>query len=165
MIIAQPLTADAFSAFGDVIELTDRDSLTINDGMCQRHHDLARLDFSDGQAGISLFDGKARQFPYSLDLVERHPFGSQAFIPMNNVPLLITVCPDENGRPGTPQAFLARADQAVNLHRGTWHGVLAPIGAQGLYAVVDRIGTGSNLEEMRFEKPYWISAPNSTDQK
>ncbi|WP_298904993.1 ureidoglycolate lyase [uncultured Aliiroseovarius sp.] len=159
-ITAQPLTADPFAPFGDVLELTDRDSLTINAGMCQRHHDLAQLDFGDGRAGISLFDGKPRQFPYELDLVERHPLGSQAFIPMNGVPLLVTVCPDEAGTPGTPRAFIMRPDQAINLHKGTWHGVLAPIGAQGLYAVVDRIGDGANLEEFSFTAPILIHPPN-----
>lgn len=160
VITAQPLTADAFAPFGDVLELTDRDSLTINAGMCQRHHDLAQLDFGDGRAGISLFDGKARQFPYVLDLVERHPLGSQAFIPMNGVPLLVTVCPDDGGTPGTPRAFVMRSDQAINLHKGTWHGVLAPIGAQGLYAVVDRVGDGPNLEEHNFAAPVLVHPPN-----
>ncbi|SMR82186.1 ureidoglycolate lyase [Aliiroseovarius halocynthiae] len=159
-ITAQPLTAGAFAPFGDVLELTDRDSLTINAGMCQRHHDLAQLDFGEGRAGISLFDGKARHFPYALDMVERHPLGSQAFIPMNGVPLLVSVCPDKDGAPGTPHAFIMRPDQAVNLHKGTWHGVLAPIAAQGLYAVVDRIGGGENLEEFRFADPVLVHPPS-----
>ncbi|MCK0141175.1 ureidoglycolate lyase [Aliiroseovarius sp. F20344] len=160
-ITASPLTAEAFAPFGDVLELTDRESLTINAGMCQRHHDLAQLDFGEGRAGISLFDGKARQFPYGLDLVERHPLGSQAFIPMNGVPLLVTVCPDEGGKPGTPKAFVMRPDQAINLHKGTWHGVLAPIAEQGLYAVVDRIGNGTNLEEFCFTEPVLIHPPKT----
>ena len=158
-ITAQPLTTEAFAPFGDVLELTDRKSLTINAGMCQRHHDLAQLYFGDGRAGISLFDGKPRQFPYALDLVERHPLGSQAFIPMNGVPLLVTVCPDDDGTPGTPRAFVMRPDQAINLHKCTWHGVLAPIGAQGLYAVVDRIGDGTNLEEYTFPNSVLIHPP------
>ncbi|MCK0126923.1 ureidoglycolate lyase [Gelidibacter sp. F2691] len=160
-ITASPLTAKAFAPFGDVLELADRESLTINAGMCQRHHDLAQLDFGEGRAGISLFDGKARGFPYALDLVERHPLGSQAFIPMNGVPLLVTVCQDEDGKPGTPQAFVMRPDQAINLHKSTWHGVLAPIAAQGLYAVIDRIGDGTNLEEFHFAEPVLIHPPKT----
>ncbi|UWQ02476.1 ureidoglycolate lyase [Aliiroseovarius crassostreae] len=156
-VIAQPLTADLFSPFGDVIERGTA-PLPINAGMCDRHHDLAQLDFGSGRAGISLFDGQARRFPYRLDLVERHPEGSQAFIPLNGVPLLITVCPDEGGRPGTPRAFVMAPEQAINLHRGTWHGVLAPIDAQGLYAVVDHIGPALNLEEHLFKIP-WIILP------
>ncbi len=160
-ITAAPLSAAAFAEFGDVIEC-GAESFAINDGMCQRHHDLATLDFGSGRAGISLFDGQPRRFPYRLDLVERHPQGSQAFIPMNGVPLLITVCPDEGGLPGQPRAFLTGPGQAVNLHRNVWHGVLAPIGAQGLYAVVDHIGPKTNpppnLEEYRFPRP-WVILP------
>lgn len=160
-ITALPLTAEDFAPFGDVIERGE-ETIAINAGMCERHHDLAQLDFTSGRAGISLFDGKARAFPHTLDLVERHPEGSQAFIPMCDLPLLITVCPDLDGRPGPPQGFMMGAGQAVNLHRGCWHGVLAPIGApgaRGLYAVVDRIGSGSNLEEFRFETPWVILPP------
>lgn len=159
-LIAQPLTAMTFAPFGDVLELTDRNSLTINAGMCQRHHDLAKLDFGSGRAGISLFDGRPRSFPYALDLVERHPEGSQAFIPMNGVPLLVTVCTDKGGIPGTPHAFIMRPDQAINLHRGTWHGVLAPLDRQGLFAVIDHIGTAPNLEEHRFDTPWIIVSPH-----
>ena len=73
----QPLTAAAFAPFGDVIEVAGEADKIINQGMCGRHHDLAALDFGPGRAGISLFDAKARSLPYTLDLMERHPLGSQ----------------------------------------------------------------------------------------
>ncbi len=160
-IPTRPLTKETFAPFGDVIE-PGENSIAINAGMCARHHDLAQLDFGSGRAGISLFEGKTRTFPYRLDLVERHPEGSQAFIPMSAIPLLITVCADQDGTPGRPQAFMMGAGQAVNLHRGIWHGVLAPMGApgqQGLYAVVDHIGDAPNLEEHRFDLPWVIQSP------
>lgn len=152
----QPLTAAAFSPFGDVLEIAGAPDKLINGGLCGRHHDRATLDFSDGRAGISLFDATPRALPYTLDLMERHPDGSQCFIPMHAAEWLITVAPDVNGTPGEPLAFLARAGQAVNFHRGTWHGVLTPLHAPGLFAVVDRIGDGANLQEHHFEIPYRI---------
>lgn len=156
---ARPLTAADFAPFGEVIEVSGPPDRLINQGLCGRHHDLAKMDFADGRAGISLFDAKPRQFPYLLDMVERHPLGSQAFLPLNGVPMLVCVAPDAGGQPGTPMAFLSGPGQGINLHRGTWHGVLAPIGAQGLYAVVDRIGDGANLEEYWFESPFTVDAP------
>lgn len=150
---AEPLTARAFAPFGDVIEISGTPDKMINQGLCGRHHDLARLDFGDGQAGISLFDSQPAAQPLSVRMVERHPLGSQAFIPLNQVPFLVVVAEDDNGTPVNPRAFLTARGQSVNLLRGTWHGVLAPIGAQGLYAVVDRIGAGNNLEEYWFETP------------
>jgi len=146
----EPLTAAAFAPFGDLIEVAGPPTKMINAGMCGRHHDLARLSFDPaegGRAGISLFDAQARALPYALDLVERHPLGSQAFLPLDGVPFLVTVAEDAGGRPVKFRAFLTAPGQGINLLRNTWHGVLAPIGAPGRYAVVDRVGEGVNLEE------------------
>ena len=151
-----PLTAEAFAPFGDVLDVSGTPDKIINQGLCGRHHDRATLDFSDGRAGISLFNAEPRSFPITLDMVERHPAGSQAFIPMNLHPFVVVVAPDVDGKPGTPRAFVTAAGQAINFHRGTWHGVLTPIHAPGLFAVVDRIGDGANLEEHWFETAFEI---------
>jgi ureidoglycolate lyase len=63
-----------------------------------------------------------------------------------------------DGAPGVPRAFLTTGAQGVNLHRGTWHGVLTPLYAPGLFAVVDRIGPGANLVEHRYPAPFTVSA-------
>jgi len=157
-IVAQPLTAVAFAPYGDVLDTAGAPDKLINAGLCGRYHDRARLDFADGRAGVSLFDAAARALPYRLDLVERHPEGSQCFIPMTEHPFLVIVAPDKDGTPGTPLAFLTAPRQAVNFHRGTWHGVLTPLHAPGLFAVIDRIGSGANLEEHRYASPYEVVA-------
>ncbi|WP_170446960.1 ureidoglycolate lyase [Ruegeria arenilitoris] len=151
-----PLTAQAFAPFGDVLEVSGAPDKIINQGQCGRYHDRAVLDFADGRAGISLFDANPRTLPYQLDMVERHPLGSQAFIPMSHQPFLVIVAPDEDGVPGRPLAFVTQPGQGVNYHRGTWHGVLTPLHAPGLFAVVDRIGSGANLEEHWFDTPYEV---------
>lgn len=148
------LEASAFAPFGDVLEVAGAPDEIINAGLCGRYHDRARLDFGDGRAGISLFDSEARALPYALGLLERHPEGSQAFLPMHRDPWLVIVAPDEGGRPGAPLAFRAGPGQGVNFLRGTWHGVLTPLGA-GTFAVMDRIGAGANLEEYPLDPP-WI---------
>ena len=151
-----PLTARAFAPFGDVLQAEGAPDKLINAGLCGRFHDRARLDFSDGRAGISIFDATPRALPYDLDLLERHPTGSQCFVPLQAAEWLVTVAPDDGGRPGTPLAFLAAPGQAVNLLRGTWHGVLTPLHAPGLFAVIDRIGDGANLEEHPLDRPWRI---------
>jgi ureidoglycolate lyase len=155
-IRTRPLTAEAFARYGDVLEVAGDPDKIINQGLCGRYHDLARLDFSDGRAGISLFKAQPRRLPLTLDMVERHPDGSQAFLPMSQERFLVVVAPDEGGRPGKPIAFITEPGQGVNYHRGVWHGVLAPLGQAGLFAVVDRIGDGPNLEEHWFETPHVI---------
>ncbi|MVO15998.1 ureidoglycolate lyase [Parasedimentitalea huanghaiensis] len=158
-ILTQPLTAAAFAPYGDVLELKSQPDKLINQGLCGRHHDLAEMDFHGGRAGISLFDAQPRSFPHTLDMVERHPDGSQAFIPMSQNSFLVIVAPDQDGKPGTPLAFETAPGQSINLHRGTWHGVLTPLSAPGMFAVVDRIGDGDNLEEYWFDTPYRVSRP------
>ncbi|MGB0798075.1 MAG: ureidoglycolate lyase, partial [Planktomarina sp.] len=106
--------------------------------------------------GISLFNAVPRTLPYTLDLVERHPEGSQAFLPMTEHPFLVIVAPDVDGAPGTPLAFVTQPGQGINFHIGTWHGVLTPLFAPGLFAVVDRIGATDNLQEHWFETPFTI---------
>lgn len=155
----EPLTTAAFAPFGDVLEAAGTPDRLINQGLCGRFHDRALLDFGgDGRAGISVFLAEARSLPYRLDLLERHPEGSQAFLPMTQQPFLVIVAPDAGGVPGTPRAFLTNGAQGINLHRGTWHGVLTPLAAPGLFAVVDRIGTTANLEEHPLAAPYEVRA-------
>ncbi len=153
-IFCQPLTAEAFAPFGDVLEVAGAPDKIINAGKCGRYHDLAQLDFGlEGRAGISLFNAEPRSFPYSLDLLERHPEGSQAFIPMTENPFLVIVSETTHSR---PLAFLTNPGQGINLHKGTWHGVLTPLATPGLFAVVDRIGATANLEEHPIDPPWRI---------
>lgn len=160
-IQAVPMDETAFAPFGDVLDCSGEPDKIINQGKCGRYHDGAELDFGNGRPGVSLFSAERREFPYVLDLVERHPLGSQAFVPMSEHAFLVIVAPDENGKPGRPQAFVTKPGQAINFRRNTWHGVLTPLHDPGLFAVIDRIGEGDNLEEFWFEEPYTITAPSS----
>ena len=155
-IVIEAISAKAFAPFGDLMDVSGAPDKIINQGQCGRYHDRAAMEFGDGRAGISLFDANPRALPYQLDMDERHPEGSQAFIPMTHQAFLVIVAPDEGGKPGLPRAFATLPGQAVNYHRGTWHGVLTPLQGPGLFAVVDRIGEGINLEEYWFDTPYEV---------
>ena len=155
-IKARPLTPDAFAPFGDVLDTQGVPDRLINAGLCGRYHDRARLDFGDGRAGISLFLAEPRALPYRLDLLELHPVGSQAFLPLHENPWLVIVAA-RGATPGPIHAFRAAPGQGVNLHRGTWHGVLTPLHEPGLFAVVDRIGPGANLVEHPLDQPVTVT--------
>ena len=150
-ISISPLTAQAFAPFGDVLNCDGDPDKIINAGLCGRFHDRALVD-CDGRVGISLFRSELRQLPYQLDLVERHPLGSQAFVPMSMDPFLVVVA-DADLR---PQAFITSQGEGINFHRGTWHGVLTPLTGPGLFAVIDRVDDGPNLEEHHFTTPYRV---------
>ena len=151
---AHPLTAEAFAPYGTVIEAGRGEARSINAGLCTRWHDLCRPD-TDGPACLSVFDAEPRALPYALDLIERHPLGTQAFLPLAAHPFLVTV---SDGPEATPLAFLTAPHQGVQLHRGTWHGVLTPLHAPGLFAVIDRAEAAGNLDEHRFDTPWTVTA-------
>ena len=156
-VFTQLLTQATFAPFGDVLDCDGPPDRLINAGLCGRYHDRARLDFGpDGRAGLSIFNATPRALPYLLDLLERHPDGSQAFIPMTQNPFLVIVAPDDQGIPGPVQAFLTAPGQGINLLRNTWHGVLTPLAAPGLFAVIDRIGPTPNLQEYTLPSPVQI---------
>ncbi|WP_435257761.1 ureidoglycolate lyase [Thioclava sp. FR2] len=156
LIRPAPLTAASFASFGDVLDATG-DFREINAGWCHRHHNRATLDFGpEGRAGLSIFKARPRALPYEFDLIERHPDGSQAFIPMSEQPFLVIVAENPAAK---PVAFLTNGQQGINFHRWTWHGVLTPLAEPGLFAVVDRIGATPNLEEFRFTEPWTVIAP------
>ncbi len=155
----EPLTADAFAPFGDVLEAAGDPDKIINQGLCGRYHDRARLDFGPGgRAGISVFKAELRSLPLELAMVERHPEGSQAFLPLDREPFLVITAPDEGGQPGIPRTFLTAPGQGVNFLRNTWHGVLTPLAGNGLFGVIDRIGDTPNLQEFWFEQPYRVTS-------
>ena len=153
----QPLTVEAFAPFGDVLQIDGPPDKIINQGMCGRHHDRAVMDFGpEGRAGISIFDAKAYTLPLELRMMERHPDGSQAFLPMGPEPFLVVVSQDDNGKPGTPTAFITAQGQGVNYARNTWHAVCTPLDRPAKFFVVDRIGPGENLQEHWFENAYTV---------
>ena len=160
VIRAAPLEAAAFAPFGEVIEASGQPSFQINQGMCDRFHDLARVEVADteGAPGISIGLGRPYDLPLAVHMVERHPLGSQAFVPLDGEPFLVVVAPDDGRTPGRPLAFLTRPGQGVNYHRGTWHGVLTPLVRPQPFLIVDRIGPGANLEEHFYDAPWTVTA-------
>ena len=78
----EPLTAEAFAPFGDVLAPKPAPDRMINAGRCERHHALATVERHGGEAIISIFRSDPVSLPYECALLERHPLGSQAFMPM-----------------------------------------------------------------------------------
>ena len=156
IVAVHPLDEKLFLPYGDILQTQDAPTVMINQHNCARYDNLATLDFADGKAGISIFHAKPYDSPLTVAILERHPAGSQAFIPLSEHPFLVIVAEDQDGKPKAPKAFLTNGYQGVNYHRNTWHGVLTPIKGNGLFAVVDRIGDGNNLEEHWLENPFLV---------
>lgn len=154
----RPLTPEGFAPFGEVIAKRDAPSFPINDGMCDRHHALAAMDLlgEGARAILSIGHGRPYPEPLQIGLVERHPLGSQAWIPLHDRPFAVVVAPDEGGVPGAPVAFLTAPHEGVNYRAGVWHAPLRPLGAPGDFLIVDRDGPGNNLQEYAYEAPWTV---------
>ena len=159
-IFIEPLTADTFAPFGQVIEREGSHHYPINSGNCERYHDLAKIELGGVHARplVSLLHARGFDLPLDVKMVERHPLGSQAFYPLSPNAFLVIVAPDEAGTPGTPRAFLTAPGQGVNIAMNTWHGVLTPIGPEADFLCVDRGGEGNNLEEHFFAAAWRVEA-------
>ena len=158
-ISIQPLTREAFAPFGQVIEREGAPNFPINAGKCTRYHDLAKIETTGEKARpmISLLRGEPYPLPLELGMVERHPLGSQAFVPLTDFPFLVVVAEETEGGPGEPIAFRTAPGQGVNIDRNVWHGILTPLDGVSDFAVVDRGGEGVNLEEHFYEVPFLIA--------
>lgn len=152
VLTPEVLTPEAFVPFGEVIEASDRvEHFTINGGNTERFHDLARIDpGQDGKVIVSIFRGLPRVLPFRVEMMERHPKGSQAFVPMSGRPYLVVVAPA--GAPpaaGDLRVFLAQGHQGVNYATGVWHHPLLALEAVSDFLVIDRSGPGHNCDEVR----------------
>lgn len=150
----KPLTKDAFAPFGDVIETEGSDHFLINNGSTRRYHDLAKVEMlNDGHALINIFQATPLEYPLSVKMVERHPFGSQAFIPLSGRPYLVLVAKaGESVEPSDLTAFIASPGQGVNYRVGTWHHPVLALEAVSDFLVVDRGGEGHNCDEIFFDE-------------
>ena len=153
------LTCAAFSEFGEVISTEGTKHFPINNGTTERYHDLADIDIAErhGKPLVNIFRGQPRRFPFEVSMMERHPLGSQAFIPLSRNPYLIIVAPGGDFQPRDLRAFLAKPGQGVNYSRGTWHHALIALYEVSDFIVIDRGGAGGNCDERRLPNPLIIS--------
>ena len=143
----KPITKENFSKFGDVITTDDIKPLEINDGYAKRFDGIANLNTSkdNGETTICIFSALKRSFPMKIDMMEKHPLGSQAFVPMKETTFLVFVAP-KGAKPdlNEVEAFIVPPGIGVNYNPGTWHFPL--IATEDMnFLVVDRKGSGENL--------------------
>ena len=162
-IQAQPLTKEAFAPYGDVIEVAGEVHHHINSGTIQRFHELATVDVGDDPAAQAIISiakaGVASELPHRIAVMERHPLGSQAFIPLNATQTIVVVAPDLNKQPDMErvQAFVTNGRQGFNYHRGTWHMPLISLSLGQELLIVDRVGPGNNCEEVTMDADYFVN--------
>jgi ureidoglycolate lyase len=146
----EKLTREAFAPFGDVITFDGAQHYPINDGLTERFHDLASIDVADqnGKPLISLFRSRPRALPFEVKVMERHPLGSQAFIPLSKLPYLVIVAAPGKFDERSLRLFLVREGEGVNYAKGAWHHGMFALYDESEFIVVDRGGPGINCDEV-----------------
>ena len=167
ILTPEPITQDIFKPFGDLIGAHGR-LIKINEGTTDRFHKQAVVEIKaietdagikGGQAIISMFRAQARQLPMSIDMMERHPLGSQAFLPTDSLPYLVLVCLGEKEPDPSSLKLFEVKNQGVNYHANCWHFPLLSLEPGNNTRdcwVVDRAGDGNNLEEKTFSKDWKV---------
>ena len=159
MVTPQALNADSFADFGDVIEVQENAPfMNINQGFTERYHDLARVDVEqqNGRTLINIFRSTPLPMPIQVNVMERHPLSSQAFMPLSNNPYLVVVSKAGEFNEAAVKVFLAQANQGVNYHAGTWHHFCLALHDTSDFLVIDRGGKGNNCDEIMLEEPLSI---------
>tara|TARA_B100000405_G_scaffold198639_1_gene139286 strand:- start:860 stop:1351 length:492 start_codon:yes stop_codon:yes gene_type:complete len=154
VIKAKKITKKNFSKFGQIIDTSKKNPININNGYAKRFDNLINVDTSKkrGKAIVSIFNAKKRKFPMKIDMMEKHPLGSQAFIPMEDTKFLIFVAP-KGDKPNINkiQSFVVPRQTGINYKTGIWHFPL--ISTKNMnFLVVDRKGKGKNLVIHKFKK-------------
>ena len=153
-IIPKKISKENFAKFGELITTDDIKPISINNGYAKRFDGIANLDTSkdNGETTISIFSAKKRKFPMDIDMMEQHPLGSQAFIPMKETTFLSFVAPNAD-KPDLDkiEAFIIPPGLGINYKTGTWHFPL--ISTEDMnFLVVDRKGSGDNLKIQKLEE-------------
>jgi ureidoglycolate lyase len=158
---AAPLTAERFAPYGEVIEASRDTSDAMNAARFERFDDLCTVDLiNDGHVSVSIARCRTpTSLPLRLDMVERHPLGSQAFIPLSPCKMLIVVAPaEESVDADALRAFVSNGRQGINYRRGTWHMPLISFTAGQEYLIIDRGGNEANCEEHTLDDNIFLEA-------
>ena len=154
------LTRKAFAPFGDVIEIAGARHYTINKGFAERYHDLAQIDVAakGGRPLVNVFRAKPRPMPLRIEMMERHPLSSQAFVPMSPGAFMVIVA--KPGKAPTAKdlvCFKTSGSQGVNYARGTWHHPLIALERRTDFLIIDRGGKGQNCDEVFYEDEIFVA--------
>ncbi|MEM1161895.1 MAG: ureidoglycolate lyase [Pseudomonadota bacterium] len=144
-ITPEPLTREAFAPFGEVIQTDGAHQFDINSGTTTRFHALATAEVgAEARAILSIFRGRRRP-ALTIEMLECHPLGSQAFMPLSNDDWLVVVAEEPNVQ--SLRCFRAAGNQGVSYAPAVWHHPLLVLGESQDFLVVDRLGPGENLQE------------------
>lgn len=154
-----PLTRERFEPYGDVIDASHVDARAMNDTRFERFNDLCNIDVGNGRVAVSVTSSRvATTLPYAIEFVERHPLGTQAFVPLSPCRMIVVVGPSgETIADDDLVAFETNGYQGINYARGTWHMPLIALQTGQRFLIIDRADDGPNCDEHVLNEPVLLS--------
>jgi len=149
-LVPKPLTKERFAPYGDVIESVIDRTAAMNASRFERVDDLCNIEMSEGgRVAVSIARCRiATSLPYRIDMVERHPLGSQAFMPLGPSQMIVVVAPpEESVEAADLRAFVSNGRQGINYRRGTWHMPLIAFEAGQEFLIIDRAADAPNCDQ------------------
>jgi len=154
-VVPQPLTKAAFAPFGDVID--------VQDDVGRQYYDQALGNLrKEAKPSLSMvLKVELAERPLRAEMLERHEFSSQSFVPVDVDRWLIVVAPHaSHGGPDLAglRAFIATGRQGVTYRPNTWHHGLTVLDRPGRFAVF-MWRAGSKDEEFVPVTPFTVRIP------
>lgn len=163
MIRPAPITAEDFAPYGDLIHAAPTTKAPMNDERFERFRNLANVDVTGGGGRGVLSIARCKEptsLPYVIKFVERHPHGSQAFIPLTPFSFVVVVAPPGETVDATElRAFLTDGSQGINYHKGVWHMPMIAFEAGQEFLIVDRAPSSDNCDEFILDPPVTLEEP------
>jgi ureidoglycolate lyase len=154
----EPLTREHFAPYGDVVESSQQQVAAMNADSFERFDDLCAVEASEGHVAVSIARCRtATALPHRVNMVERHPHGSQAFVPLTPCRMMVVVAPPGDSVSARQlRAFVSDGRQGINYHRGTWHMPLIAFDAGQEFLIIDRVGDSPNCDLQELDEPVLI---------
>ena len=147
------ITKKNFLQYGQLISTNDIESKKINKNTTNSFYDLVDIEVfgHDKKIRVNIFKAKKRNFPLKIDMLENHPLGSQAFIPLQKTNFIVVVAPiapkpDIN----LIEAFYLSSEEGVNFKAKVWHFPLIAI-QDSNFLIIDKKVEKNNLEIFSFK--------------
>ena len=156
IIQAQVIDRDTFAPYGELIDCDSAIIYECNQGRAIRYHDLLKnLDVTDksGKVGLSIYKSIPSLIPFEVEVMECHPLGTQAFIPMTmdaQSRYLVAVAPAGDLNPALITAFIVEGQLGINYKKGVWHLPIVALDGDMDFLTIDRIGPEKNCDEVKF---------------
>ena len=149
------LTRESFAPYGDIVESSEQQVAAMNAESFERFDDLCAVEANDGRIAVSIARCRtATALPHRIDMIERHPHGSQAFVPLTPCRMMVVVAPaGENVAAEDLRAFVSNGRQGINYHRGTWHMPLIAFDPGQEFLIIDRVGDSPNCDLHYLDEP------------